>query len=994
LGREVDRWVGAIRREPTPPGPITDLFARLDDLHSRAGRPSMREIALRAGRGNISSSTVHNIFRSSRVPRWVFLEQVIKALGGAQDREEFLSLWRAAERAANESDAPGAGPPHVALASGPTGRQRDGLAVGSVRGALPGGADAGLRPPQRIWSRDIPPRNLNFTGRGDVLSKISENLSSRQPPHVQVIFGMGGIGKTEIATEYIYSNIDKYEIIWWIRAERHGQVRDALVKLAQRLELSPAIVDSRDRTIADVLDTLESPARPSWLLVYDNADNLLDLQKYLPACRPGGHILIVSRQLNWPGYIVADAIEVSPFRPEEAIRYLRQRVAGLATSGPWEHLTEEEDTRRSAEARRLAAELGHLPIALDHATANLAETAQSLDEYLIRFAKNAHLLLSEQPADSQFRAFLSKTWTMSTTMLTPDAEHLLNLCAFFSPEPIPAELFLLDATGIDSPPGLAEFLSSPHRFRAAASLLHRTSLAKVDGVRDLIQMHRVVQAVARGRLRQNSLDMFYAYRSAVDALLANSNPGNPDNGASYVMYDLSLQHLESDRRFLNTDNPALRALIVDQVRRLHLRGMYVEAVHFGQNALRVWRERLGEDHLQLLAMAVEVAIAMYVGGHASDAHELIREIRPKLQRYSSGDGLKVLLLCECIYGEDLRSRAQFRKALELDLSILPKYEMVFGVDNERTLNVRNNTATDYQHLGRYGEALDTDQRTLEGRLRILGPSDPLTLYSANAVARDLRDLGRYQESLDMARKVVKAFEVIGVREHVHWLYACEEFATALHKVGHYWGALQEREHVLRRYRDFLGIDHMYTLRSAAGLINDRLAVGDFAAAEELARETRDLCLESGRPGDLLCAILLNLGSVLRVSQRPAEALPYDTQARNGLLRIYGDLHPFTLSANINYAADLAACGRLGEALQVGHETLARCRRSLGEDHPVTLMAAANLSLDEAAVGDQVGGDQRLADALRLYEQTLTLEHPVVRAAARRNRLIAEIEPYI
>jgi hypothetical protein len=83
-------------------GPIADLFDRLDDLHSKAGRPSMREIAIRAGRGNISSSTVHNVFRRSRVPRWVFIEQVIEALDGAQEREVFLALWQAAWVAEND----------------------------------------------------------------------------------------------------------------------------------------------------------------------------------------------------------------------------------------------------------------------------------------------------------------------------------------------------------------------------------------------------------------------------------------------------------------------------------------------------------------------------------------------------------------------------------------------------------------------------------------------------------------------------------------------------------------------------------------------------------------------------------------------------------------------------------------------------------------------------------------------------------------------------
>jgi tetratricopeptide (TPR) repeat protein len=954
----------------------------------------MREIAIRAGRGNISSSTVHNIFRSSRVPRWVFLEQVIKALDGTQEREEFLSLWQAAWRAENEVDASRQGLSDVAVPLSPAGWQRHGVPAWSAQGAFPAGADASPRAPQRIWSNEIPPRNPNFTGRVAELATISENLSSRQPLHVQVIFGMGGIGKTELATEYIHQSIDKYEIIWWIRAEHHDRVRDALLKLAQRLELRQAATDSRDRTIAALLGTLQSAVRPSWLLVYDNADNLLDLQKYIPASRPGGHILITSRQLNWPGYIVADAIEVSPFTPEEAISYLRQRVPGLASRVARGHLTDEEDARRSEEAGRLAAELGYLPIAVDHAAAYLAETAQSVDEYLTRFAKNAHLLLSEKLGYSDFPAPVSKTWAMSTTLLTPDAEHLFNLCAFFSPEPVAAELFLQDTAAIDAPPGLAEFLSSPHRFRAAAHLLHRISLAKFDGARDLIQVHRVVQAVTQGQLRQNRSDMFYAYRAAVDALLAMSNPGNPDNGGSDVIYDLSLQHLESERRFLNTDNPELRTLIIDQVRRLHLRGAHVEAVRFGQDALRVWRERLSEDHLQVLAMAVEVAVAMYISGRSADAHELIRQIHPLLQRYSSGDGFKIFLLCESIYGEDLRARSQFREALDLDISILPKYEMIFGARNERTLNVRNNIAIDYRQLGRFDDALETDLRTLEDRRRILGPSDPLTLNSADAVARDLRGLGRYQESLDMARRVVAAFEAIGGREHPYWLLACDGFATTLHKAGHYWDALQQREHVVQRYRDFLGVDHMYTLRAAANLINDRLAIGDFAGAEEVARETRDLCLESSRSEGLLCTILVNLGSVLRVSERPAEALLYDEQARKGLLRIYGDLHPFTLAATINYAADLAACGRLGEALQVGHETLDGCRQSLGDDHPDTLMAAANVSIDEAAAGDQAGADRRLADVLVRYERTLTLEHPVARAAAQRTRLIAEIEPYV
>ncbi|HEY1626800.1 MAG TPA: FxSxx-COOH system tetratricopeptide repeat protein [Streptosporangiaceae bacterium] len=959
----------------------------------------MREIAIRAGHGNISSSTVHNVFRLARVPSWPFLEQVVKALGGVEDREEFLTLWQAAWRAENETAAPRTD------ASAEIPRQSGAASQPSVRSPRPVQATAPgeikrwmettPQPSRRIWSSEIPPRNQNFTGRAAVLENICDNLDSREPPRVQVISGMGGIGKTEIATEYIHRNIDKYEIIWWIRAEHHDRVRDALVKLGQRLELRQATTDGgRDRTIAAVLATLRSEDRPSWLLVFDNAVNPLGLQKYLPASRPDGHIIITSRELTLHGHLQADSVEVSPFTPAEAIGFLRRRVPRLTARGTRATLTAEEDADRAREAGRLAEELGHLPIAIVHAAAYLAETRQTVDEYLSRFAENAHQLLSEHPGDSDLPAPVSGTWAMSTALLTPDAEHLFNLCAFFSPEPIAVELFPQDSTDADDPPGLGEFLPAPHRLRAAASQLHRLSLANYDGARDLIQMHRVVQAVTQGRLRQARVAAFRGYRAAVDTLLARSNPGNPDHSSSDAAYDLSLQHLELNDRFLHSPDPALRSLIVAQVRRLHLRGGHLEAMQFGQEALKIWRDVFGEDDLQVLTISVEVAIAMYLGGHVADSHALILRVRPLLQRYTDGDGLKVFLLCETIHGAVLRARSQFHEALDLDTATLPAAEAVFGQYHERTLNIRHNIAVDYRQLGRFQEALEADELTLKSRRRILGPRDPLTLWSSTAVAHDLRNLGRYQESLDMARRVVRVFEEFGGRENLSWLIACDGFATALRKAGHHWEALQESEHVVQRYRDYLGSDHMQTLQAATNLINARRAVDDLAGAEALARETRALCLKSSPPDDLLYAGLVNLASVLRLGEHQDEALLDDEQARKGLIRIYGDRHPYTLVAEINFAADLIAHGRLGEAIQLGRETLDKCRQVLGENHPDTLMAQANLSFDEAAAGDQLSADQRRRDVLRRYEETLTLEHPEARAARDGVRLTAEIDPYV
>ena len=65
----------------------------------------MRQISASIGRGVVSSSTVHNMFRGPRVPKWGFLELVVEDLHG--DVAEFRRLWQAARLAEEEADNPG-----------------------------------------------------------------------------------------------------------------------------------------------------------------------------------------------------------------------------------------------------------------------------------------------------------------------------------------------------------------------------------------------------------------------------------------------------------------------------------------------------------------------------------------------------------------------------------------------------------------------------------------------------------------------------------------------------------------------------------------------------------------------------------------------------------------------------------------------------------------------------------------------------------------------
>ncbi|WP_410609702.1 trehalose-6-phosphate synthase [Amycolatopsis sp. lyj-109] len=94
----------ALKREPTPAGAVTDLFDRLHELHLDAGEPGVRQIATGIGRGVLSYTTVHNVFRGPRVPKWGHLELIVDQLGG--DVGTFRALWRAARLAELALPAP------------------------------------------------------------------------------------------------------------------------------------------------------------------------------------------------------------------------------------------------------------------------------------------------------------------------------------------------------------------------------------------------------------------------------------------------------------------------------------------------------------------------------------------------------------------------------------------------------------------------------------------------------------------------------------------------------------------------------------------------------------------------------------------------------------------------------------------------------------------------------------------------------------------------
>jgi predicted ATPase len=88
----------------------------------------------------------------------------------------------------------------------------------------------------RIWNIPSPVRS--FTGRDMQLAALREQLEAGQRAALvpaAVLYGMGGIGKSQLARAYAHRYRDKYQLGWWIPAEAPLTTTTALAELAVRL---------------------------------------------------------------------------------------------------------------------------------------------------------------------------------------------------------------------------------------------------------------------------------------------------------------------------------------------------------------------------------------------------------------------------------------------------------------------------------------------------------------------------------------------------------------------------------------------------------------------------------------------------------------------------------------------------------------------------------------------------------------------------------------
>lgn len=190
-----------------------------------------------------------------------------------------------------------------------------------------------------------------FVGRAEAMADLERALAADSQAITQTVHGLGGVGKTTLALHYSHDHVGAYRLVWWIRSDTPELIEAGFAALTLRLRGGGAEGDLTTAQAAEwAVGWLQT--HPGWLLVFDNAEKAEYVYAWTGQLRSAGRHLITSRyKRGW----VCDPIPLSVL-DEEASLALLSRLGGA-----------DDEAEDDGEARALADDLGHLPLALEQA---------------------------------------------------------------------------------------------------------------------------------------------------------------------------------------------------------------------------------------------------------------------------------------------------------------------------------------------------------------------------------------------------------------------------------------------------------------------------------------------------------------------------------------------------------------------------------------------------------------------------------------------------
>jgi DNA-binding SARP family transcriptional activator len=708
---------------------------------------------------------------------------------------------------------------------------------------------------QEILRGNAPKRRpVSWPHRVGVIPPPADGFQDRHvaealPASTQVISGLGGVGKTQLAA-HAARNARDVDLVIWVSAASRDAVLSAYAQTCADLQLG---LDDEvpEAAAARLLAWLGTTDR-SWLVVLDDVAQPADVRGLWPPEQRTGRTIVTTRRRDASLLSGRTSVEVSVFTNREAIDFLSRKLPPeLADDVPG-----------------VAADLGSLPLALSHAVAYMVDQDLTCSAYRARFANRNRKLAGLFPDPGTLFDISPRTVATTWTLSIEAADRLAPIGLA---RPLLELASLLDANGIPD----TVFTTAAARGYLVERLAVDPDESDIrDGLRGLNRFHLItheeglvrVHALLQRAVRED-LPSSAAATVAADALVACWPAVDERMG----------QILRANSSALDQVAPAalrdsgIHPVLLRTIDSLGSAAQLTAAIALCQELGDQAAQRLGATHHDSLVLRNKLAGLLGDAGRVPEAMEWLRQLvidvaaalgddhpsaldaRQNLgyQYGQAGDPGKAVAELTANVADRVRVLGADHQTVFVSTSqlaywrgkagdsagavaeheaLLPRAANVLGADHMVTLDIRGNLALWLGHSGDHSRSVRTFQELIADAERILGPTHrDVSVYRHNSAYWQWQ-AGDLTGAADVFSTVlVHRLRIFGPKHRdtlaTRHAYACLRAETA--DPAH---AAVDLENVLADMIEVLGNTHPSTMTARSDLAHLWGRLGDPAIA--------------------------------------------------------------------------------------------------------------------------------------------------------------------
>ena len=340
------------------------------------------------------------------------------------------------------------------------------------------------------------------------------------------------------------------------------------------------------------------------------------------------------------------------------------------------------------------------------------------------------------------------------------------------------------------------------------------------------------------------------------------------------------------------DQPVAQATLMDTMGHVYYTlGLYDQAASLLENAVKIRRQQLGPNSLDVAASTYNLAAVRVERGDAQEAERLTREalrIREQGLPPNHPDIARAVTLLAVAMQEAQRlddAERYYKRAAEM-LRQAPG-------DNEVELaGVQNDLATLYQDKADYPKALELYRESVRVRRQRLGDAHPTTVQVIVNMAGTLQLAGRYAEAEPLYKEGLERQRKVYGNEHPLVATTLGNLALVEHELHNDREAERLFREAIEIQRKRYGENYLGVAISNSGLAKAMQGQKRYAEAERLFRHSIDI--ERSVVGESHPAVGVdssNLAECLMDMKRYAEAETLLLTAERILVASSGESHP-------------------------------------------------------------------------------------------------------